>query len=778
MRYFGIRNFYGIVFRAGKKSNQAGLHAPVRSTWSRARYIQTWLSRHHRLAAFGVYLVLTLVITYPLIFNLENRLPGPFAEGDHYQNIWNLWWFRQALLHGQNPAYSDFLYGLLPGVQVYVMSYFNALAGFFLQTITSPLGTYNLLILLGFVLSGFTTYLLASEFVPSRLAAFAAGFFFSFSSYHFFRASGHLGLATLQWLPFCACRLFVFFQRPSRLNAIWAGAGMALVAWSDAYYGVYFVLPFVLVFLTGQLLVNFNWFRRGRHLRLSLLSLVVALLLLLPVGLAFLPGDPDLQTTNQATAANSTEDLSADLLGYFLPFSSPNTLGASQPVYYKQPFDVEKITYLGLVLFSLAVAAWFFPENRNRICGFWIVLALTGLLLSFGPKLYIAGQVIREVPFYNLLYGWSPLGYFRAPARLAVLPMLSCAVLAGFSLNSIFNLALSRLPSPFNNLGRQTARSLPFALLLLLLGFSLYQNILWEFPLKTVPVSPLPPIVSQMLADPEPGLVLNLPAFPPTSRVMRYQLAHGRPVVTGNPPRISNSMYNSVWNLPGSGPLLDPALINTPLANGSDIFPGTTDLKTGLQENNIRYVLLDGSLLGAVQAKWIRQYLIDRLGPPIFDSLDARDLTNPTDRVAAWQVETVIRAAVPTYQFKLTTGWISGLSIRDELPERRVVQDARLNLIVGTGVQPYLQFKATPFFKPLSLEIRINGQLVKVVTLPQSWQTQTVRVGPLNLNKGDNLMEFHVQEGCTVPREVDKASTDSRCVALGLQEFKLLTTGG
>ena len=138
-----------------------------------------------------------------------------------------------------------------------------------------------------------------------------------------------------------------------------------------------------------------------------------------------------------------------------------------------------------------------------------------------------------------------------------------------------------------------------------------------------------------MLADPEPGLVLNLPAFPPTSRVMRYQLAHGRPVVTGNPPRISNSMYNSVWNLPGSGPLLDPALINTPLANGSDIFPGTTDLKTGLQENNIRYVLLDGSLLGAVQAKWIRQYLIDRLGPPIFDSLDARDLTNPTDRVAA-----------------------------------------------------------------------------------------------------------------------------------------------
>ena len=51
--------------------------------------------RHHLYALLG-YLALTLVMTYPLIRELGRAIPGDGFDG--WQNVWNLWWVKRALL--------------------------------------------------------------------------------------------------------------------------------------------------------------------------------------------------------------------------------------------------------------------------------------------------------------------------------------------------------------------------------------------------------------------------------------------------------------------------------------------------------------------------------------------------------------------------------------------------------------------------------------------------------------------------------------------------------
>jgi uncharacterized membrane protein len=62
----------------------------------------------------------------------------------------------------------------------------------------TPIGAYNVTVLLGFPLAAFAMYLLASAFTSNWTACFVAGLVFSFSTFHLARAMGHIGLATIE----------------------------------------------------------------------------------------------------------------------------------------------------------------------------------------------------------------------------------------------------------------------------------------------------------------------------------------------------------------------------------------------------------------------------------------------------------------------------------------------------------------------------------------------------------------------------------------------------
>src|SRR5437667_2582749 len=64
--------------------------------------------RPHLFVLLG-YLALALVVTYPAILHFTTAVPGDLVA-DRDQNLWNLWWLKEALGRGTNPFHTDLLY--------------------------------------------------------------------------------------------------------------------------------------------------------------------------------------------------------------------------------------------------------------------------------------------------------------------------------------------------------------------------------------------------------------------------------------------------------------------------------------------------------------------------------------------------------------------------------------------------------------------------------------------------------------------------------------------
>ena len=60
------------------------------------------------LAVLAGFSILTVIMTWPVIRYFGNAIPGDGFDG--WQNYWNLWWVKQALLVEQtNPFFTTYL---------------------------------------------------------------------------------------------------------------------------------------------------------------------------------------------------------------------------------------------------------------------------------------------------------------------------------------------------------------------------------------------------------------------------------------------------------------------------------------------------------------------------------------------------------------------------------------------------------------------------------------------------------------------------------------------
>ncbi len=211
------------------------------------------LRRRGRLSALAAligYLLLTLVLTYPLVRVFASAIPGDGFDG--WQNYWNLWWVKVALLDQHtHPWFTGLIYhptGV--GLLFHTLNAFNGFTFLPVQLAWGLLPAYNSVVVFSFALGGLGAYLLARQVLgpaSSRWAAFAAGVIFTFAPYHTAHLLGHMQLIALEWLPFYALYLLrtVNAATPFHSNrAIAREAGMAtlflaLVALCDWYYVFY-----------------------------------------------------------------------------------------------------------------------------------------------------------------------------------------------------------------------------------------------------------------------------------------------------------------------------------------------------------------------------------------------------------------------------------------------------------------------------------------------------------------------------------------------------------
>lgn len=607
--------------------------------------------RTHLLVLVG-YTLLTFLMTLPIGLELFERVPG---GGDAWQNIWNLWWVKQALLvEHSNPYFTDLLY-YPDGVTLY----FHTLvltAGIIsipLQLLgLNLIATYNIILLLTFVLAGYGTFLLCHYLTKHRWASFVGGIVFTFSPYHFAHLFGHMNLASLQWIPFYVLLLLravdapthimednnssprhskIKSERSALLLAAGAGALLAVNAYTDWTYAVF------LVIFTGLLFIwKVAWPRERLAFREKgigpsqagarlLVGVSTFLLLTAPVLLPMLAEarkgyaqQPPLEVlvySSDAALAFVPSELHplwgaavksrVEMTGPYLPMKNPS----------------ERVVFLGYTVLGLAGwGAWRLRRDRRVL--FWGFTVLATWVLSLGPVLQVLGTVKWtafevQVPMpYLLLYKLPFLNIMRTPARLSVLTMLALAVLVAFSLAAFLQ---RREAEATRRRSLFTTRLLAFAFPLL---------ILFEFlpvPFPTVPPGWNVPIYREIAQEPGRFALLELP-LRPFGDYMAYQTIHGKPIIGGYIAR--QPAYPQLESVPVLNYLRDETPLNSALQEQVRSGAGARQLR----EMGVRYVIIRWWAFTEENRVGIKRKLDLVLGRP-------PDYSYPGDLVDVWRLD-------------------------------------------------------------------------------------------------------------------------------------------
>ncbi|HEX9902031.1 MAG TPA: discoidin domain-containing protein [Acidobacteriota bacterium] len=235
--------------------------------------------RRHTLMVLGLFIILTLAMTYPLVLHLGSSVRDP---GDPLLNTWILAWNNRQMagfhLAGwfdaniyypnQNTlAYSEHLFS-----QALVSLPVNLLTG-------NPILAYNLVLLFGFVTSGLGMYLLARRLSGHVLGSLAAGIIFAFSPFMMAHLP-HLQVITAGGIPLTFLFLIRFFDSGRWKDLLLFTLFYVLQALANGYYALFLTILaglFIMVMtVTGR-----KW-REGRFWLQMAVFAVVALAALSP----------------------------------------------------------------------------------------------------------------------------------------------------------------------------------------------------------------------------------------------------------------------------------------------------------------------------------------------------------------------------------------------------------------------------------------------------------------------------------------------------------------
>jgi hypothetical protein len=383
----------------------------------------------------AMYLVIFVLVTYPLVLKFSTQFFTDDKDG--LVMIWNIWWTNTAItqLH-QSPWHTSYLYHpygvtLLP----HTLCPFNG----FLATVLLPFltlkQTYNFIVVFTFVVGGLTTFWLSFYIVRSYWPSIAAGFIFSFSNYHFAHASGHLNLASSEWIPLFVLCWYILMKNPSVPVALAAAAALFAVTLCDYYYFFYSVVIAIailfwraaqrehLFFLTKKCVVSFAMFGLA-----ALASSGVIMFKLLR-----------LVNSTPLHGAHDPSEFSVDLLSPFIYGPCLRFSHLTEGFWTRLPGTTSETgVYMGLSVLGLIVYAWF--RRRKMETGsyrLWYALLIFFLLNSLGPTLQIWG---KQVPFelmpYRLLEFFIPwLELSGMPSRMMVIVMLCAGVISAMALD-------------------------------------------------------------------------------------------------------------------------------------------------------------------------------------------------------------------------------------------------------------------------------------------------------------------------------------------------------
>jgi hypothetical protein len=213
------------------------------------------------LLAAAIYLVLTLILTWPLVVHLGSVVPNDL--GDPLLNTWLLAWNARALpltTHWWNApqffpvqgamAFSEHLLGLSAIATPLIVLTGNALVG------------YNVAFLLSFPLCALSAHWLGYTIARRHDVGFVAGLAFAFAPYRMAQFA-HIQVMSPYWMPIALVGLHRYMEdRRARWLALFA-AGWTMQALTCGYY-LFYLSVFVALWIVWFIVSRGAWVDLGR----------------------------------------------------------------------------------------------------------------------------------------------------------------------------------------------------------------------------------------------------------------------------------------------------------------------------------------------------------------------------------------------------------------------------------------------------------------------------------------------------------------------------------
>ncbi len=726
-----------------------------------------------------LYTTLALLMTWPLALQFTNTVPG--NAYDSWQNMWNMWWLKEALLHGHHPYFTPMLY--YPhgaSLLLHTLNPINFLISLPVHALFGLVVAYNFVVIVSLTASGYTAYLLAHNVTGDRWAALVAGTIFATSGYLLSQAlGGHTHMLAAQFLPLAVLALRRLtvptpptavspvtaageparWSRRDELGAIMlAGVALAVNLLADWQYFLFILIWAAWYALTrwwagvvkgGQRAI----FRLPRDAQRICLAIGVALVLALPLAIptARLADETPTATTEGGDAFRLEHSL--DLADFFIPSQLHPLWGrvAEHWQAYKPDTHIQnKTAYLGLV--TLVLAGLGIRQREGR---FWLLSALVFALLAMGPRLQMFGT-ITNIPLPGaMLYELPLIRISRYPMRLVVITMLALALLAALGVTRLRQMLVERhqracVPSAIAPVavgaGSEPAPTawIERTIMAGLIALIILDNLVAPFPLAGVYI---PPIYQELAQNPEPFAILEAPFYYRSSPVyMLYQTVHRKPLVGGYTSR------TYVYPLLEQIPLLRELAYAQPAPD--IIRQDTLEIAASvLSFFDIRYVLLHstGGALRYNALVTIGEAVSDGATPtPHISALVHSDARNATGLRRTWGriqpepagsvlVYPVVAPADPLPFLGIGQGWSEPVVQPDGVVQRQIAEAAELLIY---SAQPHDVTVAFRLHSPGAGAVRLsaNGHPLPPVALQAGINDLQV---PLTLTESVTRLGLH-----------------------------------
>ena len=396
---------------------------------------------------FLVFFVISIVITYPLIFHLSDYILG---KGDELLIAWIINWVSYALIQQPLSLFQANIFypyaNTLSFSDPHLTSAIITLPFVFLN---EPAMAYNVNLILSLAFLGFSTFLLVKYMTKNSLTSFISALLIICSPFILGRMF-QLQVVSIQWVPL-SILFFLKFLNEKKFSFLLFSNIFLLIQVANTFLpGYYLILCYLII-------VVFYWSKKRLDIR-SLLNIKTFVLLTITLSLILIIGRPYFQTSKKFNYVRDIRDTIhfANRPEYFL---YPNDKTRLQPILLKALYSKDNGPYkydgyfgLAFLLLGLFVFIRYIfgktidhqdKKNQTFYMPLFIIISAVAFILSLGPVWQWGGRVIKE-PFiiplpYALLYYLIPgFNGIRNSARWEVLSILTLAVIIGIGLSGFY----------------------------------------------------------------------------------------------------------------------------------------------------------------------------------------------------------------------------------------------------------------------------------------------------------------------------------------------------